>query len=109
VEQTERKGTGHAVLMAEDVIAEGFDDVIVLYGDAPLINPDSLAAARDERTRGADVVVLGFRAADPTGYGRLLERDGELLRSASTRTPPAMNLPSISAMAESSRFLARKA
>ena len=79
VEQIERKGTGHAVLMARDVIAEGFDDVIVLYGDAPLINPDSLAAARDERTKGADVVVLGFRAADPTGYGRLLERDGELV------------------------------
>ena len=79
VEQTERKGTGHAVLMARDVIAEGYDDVVVLYGDGPLINPQSLIDASTERTNGADVVVLGFRAADPTGYGRLLERDGELV------------------------------
>ncbi|MBC7283399.1 bifunctional UDP-N-acetylglucosamine diphosphorylase/glucosamine-1-phosphate N-acetyltransferase GlmU [Hoeflea sp.] len=79
VEQTERKGTGHAVLMAREIIAEGYDDVVVLYGDAPLINADSLLAATAERARGADVVVLGFRAADPTGYGRLVERDGELV------------------------------
>ena len=79
VEQTERKGTGHAVLMARDLIAEGFDDVVVLYGDAPLINPESLLAATSERARGADLVVLGFRAADPTGYGRLIERDDELI------------------------------
>lgn len=79
VEQTERKGTGHAVLMAQEIIAEGYDDVVVLYGDAPLIDSQSLAAATFERQKGADVVVLGFRAADPTGYGRLLERDGELV------------------------------
>jgi len=79
VAQMERKGTGHAVLMARDVIAEGFDDVVVLYGDAPLIDPESLVAATAERAKGADVVVLGFRAADPTGYGRLLELDGELV------------------------------
>ncbi|WP_412048916.1 bifunctional UDP-N-acetylglucosamine diphosphorylase/glucosamine-1-phosphate N-acetyltransferase GlmU [Hoeflea sp. Naph1] len=79
VEQTERKGTGHAVLMARDIIAEGFDDVVVLYGDAPLIDPGSLKAAITERGNGADVVVLGFRAADPTGYGRLIERDGALV------------------------------
>ncbi|WP_417425844.1 bifunctional UDP-N-acetylglucosamine diphosphorylase/glucosamine-1-phosphate N-acetyltransferase GlmU [Hoeflea sp.] len=79
VEQTERKGTGHAVLMARDIIAEGFDDVVVLYGDAPLIDPGSLKAAITERGNGADVAVLGFRAADPTGYGRLIERDGALV------------------------------
>ncbi|MEP3439833.1 MAG: bifunctional UDP-N-acetylglucosamine diphosphorylase/glucosamine-1-phosphate N-acetyltransferase GlmU [Hoeflea sp.] len=79
VEQTERKGTGHAVLMAREIINEGFDDIVVLYGDAPLINPESLLAAISQRASGADIVVLGFRAADPTGYGRLIERDGELI------------------------------
>jgi bifunctional UDP-N-acetylglucosamine pyrophosphorylase/glucosamine-1-phosphate N-acetyltransferase len=79
VMQTERKGTGHAVLMAQDIIAQGYDDIVVLYGDAPLINPDSLLKAVSEREKGADVVVLGFRAADPTGYGRLIEHDGELI------------------------------
>lgn len=79
VMQTERKGTGHAVLMAKDVMAEGYDDIVVLYGDAPLINPDSLLTAIEERQKGADVVVLGFRAADPNGYGRLIEGDGGLM------------------------------
>lgn len=79
VEQKERKGTGHAVLMARDIIAEGYDDVVVLYGDAPLIDPDSLIAATKKRAEGADVVVLGFRAADPSGYGRLIESEGQLV------------------------------
>ncbi len=77
--QSERKGTGHAVLIAREVIARGFDDVIVLYGDAPLINPDSLKAAQAARAAGADVVVLGFRAKDPTGYGRMIVENGALV------------------------------
>ena len=77
--QKERKGTGHAVLMARDVIARGFDDIIMLYGDAPLVNPQSLADAMAAREAGADLVVLGFRAADPTGYGRMLVENGELI------------------------------
>ncbi|TDH39317.1 bifunctional UDP-N-acetylglucosamine diphosphorylase/glucosamine-1-phosphate N-acetyltransferase GlmU [Pseudohoeflea suaedae] len=76
--QSERKGTGHAVLMARDVIAEGFDDVIVLYGDAPLIAPQSLGDAIEARRNGADMVVLGFTAADPHGYGRMIVENGEL-------------------------------
>lgn len=79
VTQTERKGTGHAALMAKAVIAQGFDDVIVLYGDAPLINPESLKAAVNARAEGADMVVIGFRAVDPTGYGRMIMKDGQLI------------------------------
>lgn len=70
--QSERLGTAHAVLAARPAI-EGFGgDLIVLYGDTPLLRPETLRAARDALRDGADLVVLGFEAADPTGYGRLI-------------------------------------
>lgn len=77
--QTERLGTAHAVLAARDAIAKGFDDVLVVFGDTPLITEAPLIAARDGLAADADVVVIGFRTADPTGYGRLLVENGELL------------------------------
>ncbi len=77
--QTERLGTGHAVLTAREVISEGFDDVLVTYGDAPLITAGPLAAARAEVAKGADVAVIGFHSEQPTGYGRLLVENGELV------------------------------
>ena len=59
---------------------DGFaGDAIVLYGDTPLVRPETLAAMLDARGAGADVVVLGFEAADPAGYGRLIvDADGAL-------------------------------
>ena len=70
--QSERLGTAHAVLAARPAI-EGFQgDLIVLYGDTPLLRADTLKAARDALGNGADLVVLGFEAEDPTGYGRLI-------------------------------------
>ena len=77
--QRERRGTADAVLAARDEIARGYDDVLVVYADIPLIKGATLAAMRSELARGARVVALGFRAADPTGYGRLIERDGRLV------------------------------
>ncbi|MDO1583636.1 bifunctional UDP-N-acetylglucosamine diphosphorylase/glucosamine-1-phosphate N-acetyltransferase GlmU [Rhizobium oryzicola] len=77
--QTERKGTGHAVLMARDAIANGYDDVLVTYGDVPLVKPQTFLSARAKLAEGADVVVIGFQAANPFGYGRLLVEDGELV------------------------------
>jgi bifunctional UDP-N-acetylglucosamine pyrophosphorylase/glucosamine-1-phosphate N-acetyltransferase len=76
--QRERRGTADAVLAAAHEIARGYDDVLVVYADTPLIRGGTLAAMRSELARGAAVVALGFRAADPTGYGRLIERDGRL-------------------------------
>ncbi|MEN3793382.1 bifunctional UDP-N-acetylglucosamine diphosphorylase/glucosamine-1-phosphate N-acetyltransferase GlmU [Fulvimarina sp. MAC3] len=78
-EQVERLGTGHAVLAARDAIAEGFDDIVVLFGDTPLLTDETLIRARAELAAGAGVCVIGFRAADPTGYGRLIEENGELV------------------------------
>ncbi|TWF46398.1 bifunctional UDP-N-acetylglucosamine diphosphorylase/glucosamine-1-phosphate N-acetyltransferase GlmU [Neorhizobium alkalisoli] len=77
--QTERLGTGHAVLAAREAIAKGYDDILVAYGDVPLITATPFAAAREKLAEGADIVVIGFHTANPTGYGRLLVKDGELV------------------------------
>ncbi len=76
--QTERRGTAHAVLAARAALEAAKGDVIIAYGDMPLILPETLARLKARRAQGAAVVVLGFHAADPTGYGRLLHKDGRL-------------------------------
>ncbi len=66
-------GTAHAVLAAKAAIAEGFDDILVAFADTPLVRPATFAALRRALVeRQASVVVLGFEARDPTGYGRLI-------------------------------------
>ena len=70
--QRERLGTAHAVLAAREALARGADDLIVAFGDTPLISAETFARMRAPLAKGAAIAVLGFRAADPTGYGRLL-------------------------------------
>jgi bifunctional UDP-N-acetylglucosamine pyrophosphorylase/glucosamine-1-phosphate N-acetyltransferase len=77
--QAERRGTAHAVLAAQSAIARGADDVLIIFGDTPMIRPQTLARMRDALTAGAAIAVLGFRPADPTGYGRLVLEGGELI------------------------------
>jgi len=77
--QKERLGTGHAVLAAREAIARGYDDVLVVFGDTPLITAAPLKEARDGLAAGNDVVVIGFQTPDPTGYGRLIVEDGTLV------------------------------
>ena len=77
--QKERLGTGHAVLTAKPDLLDPQDDVLVLFGDTPLLKEDSLLAMRQKLAEGNDVVVLGFRADNPGPYGRLLEQDGNLI------------------------------
>jgi bifunctional UDP-N-acetylglucosamine pyrophosphorylase/glucosamine-1-phosphate N-acetyltransferase len=88
-EQKERLGTGHAVLAARSEIEKGYDQILVAYGDAPLIEPGPLMEALEKIRAGFDVAVIGFRTARPTGYGRLLEQDGELvaIREEKDATP----------------------
>ncbi|MEW5421789.1 bifunctional UDP-N-acetylglucosamine diphosphorylase/glucosamine-1-phosphate N-acetyltransferase GlmU [Amorphus sp. 3PC139-8] len=71
-EQTERLGTAHAVLAAAPVISEDLHDIVILYGDVPLVRAETISRLRAGLSAGADIVVLGFHASDPTGYGRLL-------------------------------------
>lgn len=77
--QTQRLGTAHAVLAASEAIARGYDDILVVFGDTPLITAAPLMAARQGLADGNDVVVIGFNTADPTGYGRLITEGGALL------------------------------
>jgi bifunctional UDP-N-acetylglucosamine pyrophosphorylase/glucosamine-1-phosphate N-acetyltransferase len=67
--QADRLGTAHAVAQARERITTG--DVVVLYGDTPFLSPETLERLLEARTR-FDVVVLGFHAADPGRYGRLV-------------------------------------
>src|SRR5260370_42216675 len=69
--QRERLGTAHAVLAAREALARGADDLLVVFGDTPLISAETFARLRAPLQNGAALAVLGFRAADPTGYGRL--------------------------------------
>ena len=76
--QKERLGTAHAVLSARQMLGKNYDDVLIVFGDTPLIEAKSLERARDELAHGADIVVMGFITENPSGYGRLIEKDGKL-------------------------------
>ena len=82
--QHERRGTAHAVLAAKAAIEHGADDILVVFGDTPLIRPQTLAKLRGALADGAAVAVLGFRPADPTGYGRLVTRGRGAARASSS-------------------------
>ena len=79
VKQEEQLGTAHAVAQAKDALADFDGDVIVLYGDTPFISGDTLEAMQQARAE-QDVVVLGFEAADPGRYGRLVTCGDDLER-----------------------------
>ena len=79
VRQPSQDGTGHAVQQAREALQGFSGDVIVLYGDTPFIQPETLEAMLAARAR-ADVVVLGFEAGDPGRYGRLVTKGDSLER-----------------------------
>jgi bifunctional UDP-N-acetylglucosamine pyrophosphorylase/glucosamine-1-phosphate N-acetyltransferase len=75
--QEPQLGSGHAVLAAREALAGFRGRALVLYGDGPLVRPETLRALLDDHARsGRDVTLLAMRLPDPTGYGRVL-RDGQ--------------------------------
>jgi bifunctional UDP-N-acetylglucosamine pyrophosphorylase/glucosamine-1-phosphate N-acetyltransferase len=65
-------GTAHAALAARTAL-EGFDgDLLITNGDHPLQDPAAIAPLFEARAGGADLAVLGFEAADPSAYGRMI-------------------------------------
>jgi bifunctional UDP-N-acetylglucosamine pyrophosphorylase / glucosamine-1-phosphate N-acetyltransferase len=77
--QSERRGTAHAALCAAPVLDRPVDDVVIVFADTPLVQPETFRALRGALATGSTVAVLGFRPADSAGYGRLVVRDGRLL------------------------------
>src|SRR5512134_3724374 len=90
--QSPRLGTAHAVMAARSTLADFDGDVLVVYGDTPLITLPTLEgmlAARRAPSNPA-VVVLGFRPPDPGDYGRLIlgpEGDLDAIVEAKDATP----------------------
>jgi bifunctional UDP-N-acetylglucosamine pyrophosphorylase / glucosamine-1-phosphate N-acetyltransferase len=74
VVQADQRGTGHAVMMAEDAVKH-YDHVLVLSGDAPLITPETIRNIRDFHLAShAAMTILSAILQDPSGYGRVLRR-----------------------------------
>jgi len=93
--QRERLGTAHALLAAREAITRGADDLLVAFGDTPLISAETFERLRAPLKNGATLAVLGFRAADPTGYGRLMVEDGKLTEIVEQADASAEQLESI--------------
>jgi bifunctional UDP-N-acetylglucosamine pyrophosphorylase/glucosamine-1-phosphate N-acetyltransferase len=72
VEQAEQRGTGHAVQSALPAVA-GYENILVLSGDAPLVRPETLAALWSfHQAERAAMTLLSAEPDDPTGYGRVV-------------------------------------
>jgi bifunctional UDP-N-acetylglucosamine pyrophosphorylase / glucosamine-1-phosphate N-acetyltransferase len=72
VVQDRQLGTGHAVLAARPPLAGFPGNLLILFGDAPLLTAATLARLTQRLNEGVDIAALGFRASDPTGYGRMV-------------------------------------
>jgi bifunctional UDP-N-acetylglucosamine pyrophosphorylase/glucosamine-1-phosphate N-acetyltransferase len=80
VEQAQQLGTGHAVLQAMPLVQD-MDRVLVLYGDVPLVDSDTLSRLI-EASRDSGLGILTVLMDDPTGYGRIIrDAGGRILRS----------------------------
>ena len=72
--QQEQRGTGHALMIAHDAL-QGFEHVLVLSGDVPLITPRTIAGVRDfHLAKGSAMTLLTASPDDPTGYGRVFRK-----------------------------------
>ncbi|GGY49423.1 bifunctional protein GlmU [Bacterioplanes sanyensis] len=78
-EQTEQLGTGHAVAQAMPAI-KASDTVLVLYGDVPLLQTDTLRQLL-QQTAGDALALLTVELADPTGYGRIVRNGSGLIEA----------------------------
>jgi bifunctional UDP-N-acetylglucosamine pyrophosphorylase/glucosamine-1-phosphate N-acetyltransferase len=88
-------GTGHAVLAAKAVLAGYAGDLVVTYADVPLLEASAVTPLFDLLGAGADIAILGFDAADPGAYGRLVLDDSgglERIVEAADASPEELSI-----------------
>jgi bifunctional UDP-N-acetylglucosamine pyrophosphorylase/glucosamine-1-phosphate N-acetyltransferase len=99
VDQTEQKGTGHALLACRESLGSEPGLVVVLYGDCPLLAPATLAElVRRQLSREAAATLITTRLADPTGYGRIVFNENGEVRAIveqKAATPAQLAIPFI--------------
>jgi bifunctional UDP-N-acetylglucosamine pyrophosphorylase/glucosamine-1-phosphate N-acetyltransferase len=99
VEQTEQKGTGHALLACREALASEPGFVVVLYGDCPLLAPETLAElVRRQSSGNSAATLITTRLEDPTGYGRIIFGDHGEVRAIveqKAATPEQLAIPFI--------------
>ena len=81
--QAQQRGTGHAMQQTSDLLSEFDGNILVLYGDVPLLSVDTVRKLLEvHEVSGAKATVLSAQFEDPTGYGRIIRTDdGKHLRS----------------------------
>ena len=77
--QIDRLGTAHAVRQAAEAYAGAKGNVLVIFADTPLVTAKTISEVASRLDSGSDMVVVGFRPVNPTGYGRLLLKGGRLV------------------------------
>ncbi|MBK07765.1 MAG: UDP-N-acetylglucosamine diphosphorylase/glucosamine-1-phosphate N-acetyltransferase [Deltaproteobacteria bacterium] len=80
--QAQQLGTGHAVMEAQSSWEQGGASTLILSGDVPLLQAETLQGLHNHREQhNAAVAVLSFSVDDPTGYGRIVrDQDGQFLQ-----------------------------
>ncbi len=79
--QDPQHGTAHAALQAKDALSGFTGNILVTFGDVPMVTAETVRKLLDALDGGAKVAVLGFRPADPLAYGRIIaEDDGTVLK-----------------------------
>jgi bifunctional UDP-N-acetylglucosamine pyrophosphorylase / glucosamine-1-phosphate N-acetyltransferase len=100
VQQTDQRGTGHAIQVAEPAV-RNYDSLLVLSGDVPLLKPETIARLRDFHfEQRAAMTILTAAPAEPAGYGRVLRKRSEssevtAIVEQKALTPEQQNVPEI--------------
>ncbi len=77
--QKEQKGTGHAVMMARDILSTLTGDLLILYGDTPLLRAETIKDLVDaKRTQQAVAAVLTTEVRNASGFGRIIRGSGNI-------------------------------